>query len=50
PGPIAGAVYDNCVAALGQAGVNALTFAIGMFKMIGAILNVYNEPVPEYRR
>jgi alkylhydroperoxidase family enzyme len=50
PGPIAGAVYDNCVAVLGQTGVNALTFAIGMFKMIGSILNVYNEPVPEYRR
>lgn len=49
PGPIAGAVYDNCVAVLGQSGVNILTFAIGMFKMIGTILNVCNEPVPEYR-
>jgi 4-carboxymuconolactone decarboxylase len=50
PGPIAGAVYDNCIAALGQNGVNILTFVIGMFKMIGTILNVFNEPVPEYRK
>lgn len=49
PGPVAGAVYDNAVAVLGQDGVNILTFVIGMFKMIGTILNVYNEPVPEYR-
>ena len=49
PGPIAGAVYDNCISVLGQDGVNILTFAIGMFKMIGTILNVCNEPVPDYR-
>ena len=48
-GPIPGAVYDKCVAVLGQEGVNALVFAIGMFKMIGTILNAFNEPVPEYR-
>lgn len=50
PGSIPGAVYDNCVAVLGQNGVNILTFVIGMFRMIGTILNVYNEPVPEYRK
>lgn len=49
-GAIAGAVYDKCVKVLGQDGVNALVFAIGMFKMIGTFLNAYNEPVPEYRK
>lgn len=48
-GAIPGSVYDHCVAALGQDGFNALVLAIGMFKLIGTILNAYNEPVPEYR-
>lgn len=48
-GAIPGAVYDRCVAVLGQDGFNALVLAVGMFKLIGTILNAYNEPVPEYR-
>ena len=48
-GAIPGAVYDHCVKALGQDGFNAIVFAVGMFKMVGTILNAYNEPVPEYR-
>lgn len=48
-GAIAGSVYDHSVAVLGQDGFNALVMAVGMFKMVGTILNAYNEPVPEYR-
>lgn len=48
-GAIPGAVYDRCVKVLGQDGFNAIVFAVGMFKMVGTILNAYNEPVPEYR-
>lgn len=48
-GAIPGAVYDHCVKVLGQSGFNAIMFAVGMFKLIGTILNAYNEPVPEYR-
>ena len=48
-GAIPGAVYDQCVAVLGQEGFNAIVFAVGMFKMVGTILNAFNEPVPEYR-
>lgn len=48
-GAIAGSVYDKCVKVLGQEGFNALVFAVGMFKLVGTVLNAYNEPVPEYR-
>lgn len=48
-GAIPGAVYDHVKAVLGQEGLNALVYAVAMFKMIGTILNAYNEPVPEYR-
>lgn len=48
-GAIAGSVYDRSVAVLGQGGFNALVMAVGMFKMVGTILNAFNEPVPEYR-
>ncbi|MCI8992540.1 MAG: carboxymuconolactone decarboxylase family protein [Eubacterium sp.] len=48
-GAIPGSVYDHSVKVLGQAGVNSMVFAVGMFKMVGTILNAYNEPVPEYR-
>ena len=48
-GPIPGSVYDQAVKVLGQGGVNSMVFAVGMFKMVGTILNAYNEPVPEYR-
>lgn len=48
-GAIGGAVYDESVKILGQEGFNAMVFAVGMFKMVGTILNAYNEPVPEYR-
>lgn len=49
-GAVAGSVYDNAVKVLGQKGVNAICFAVGNFKMVGTILNTYNEPVPEYRK
>lgn len=48
-GAIPGAVYDYAVSVLGQDGFNAIVFAVGMFKMVGTILNAFNEPVPEYR-
>ena len=48
-GAIPGAVYDRSIKILGQEGVNALVLAVGMFKMVGNILNAFNEPVPEYR-
>ncbi|MBQ7447708.1 MAG: carboxymuconolactone decarboxylase family protein [Eubacterium sp.] len=48
-GAIAGSVYDRSVAVLGQGGFNALVMAVGMFKMVGTVLNAFNEPVPEYR-
>lgn len=48
-GAIPGAVYDQSVKVLGQGGFNAIVFAVGMFKMVGTILNAFNEPVPEYR-
>lgn len=48
-GAIPGAVYDRSIKILGQEGVNALVLAVGMFKMVGTILNAFNEPVPEYR-
>lgn len=48
-GAISGIVYDRAVECFGQKGVAALVFAAGMFKLIGTILNAYNEPVPEYR-
>ena len=48
-GAIPGAVYDHTVKILGQDGFNAIVFAVGMFKMVGTILNAFNEPVPEYR-
>ena len=48
-GAVPGAVYDRTKAVLGQEGLNALVYAVAMFKMIGTILNAYNEPVPEYR-
>jgi 4-carboxymuconolactone decarboxylase len=46
-GAISGIVYKRAVEAFGEKGVAALVFTIGMFKMIGTILNAYNEPVPE---
>lgn len=46
-GSISGIVYNRAVEAFGEKGVAALVFAVGMFKMIGTILNAYNEPVPE---
>ena len=49
-GAIPGAVYDHSVRILGQDGVNAMVLAVGMFKMVGTILNAFNEPVPEYRK
>ena len=48
-GAIPGAVYDHCVGVLGQEGFNALVLAVGMFKLVGTVLNAFNEPVPEYR-
>jgi Uncharacterized conserved protein len=48
-GAIPGAVFDYCKEILGIEGFNAIVFAVGMFKLIGTILNAYNEPVPEYR-
>lgn len=48
-GAVPGAVYDRAKVILGQEGLNAIVYAVGMFKMIGTILNAYNEPVPEYR-
>lgn len=49
-GPIPGSVYDYAVKVLGQDGFNSVVLAVGMFKMVGTILNAYNEPVPEYRQ
>ena len=46
-GAISGIVYNRAVEAFGEKGVAALVFTVGMFKMIGTILNAYNEPVPE---
>lgn len=48
-GAMSGMVYDNAVACFGNKGCAALVLAVGMFKMIGTILNAYNEPVPNYR-
>lgn len=48
-GAIPGAVYDRCLEILGQEGLNAVVLAVGMFKLVGTVLNAYNEPVPEYR-
>ena len=48
-GAISGMVYDKAIACFGGKGCAALVLAVGMFKMIGTILNAYNEPVPEYR-
>ena len=49
-GAIPGAVYDHCVAVLGQEGFNGIVLAVGMFKLVGTVLNAFNEPVPEYRQ
>ncbi|MCL5734972.1 MAG: hypothetical protein M1274_05195 [Actinobacteria bacterium] len=46
PGPIPGLVYRRAIAAFGERGLEKLVYAIGMFKLIGTILNAYNEPVP----
>jgi 4-carboxymuconolactone decarboxylase len=48
PGPVSGAVYDGALACFGKDGVSILVFLVGMFKLIGTILNAYNEPVPEH--
>jgi 4-carboxymuconolactone decarboxylase len=48
PGPISGAVYERALACFGKDGVSILVYIIGMFKLIGTILNAYNEPVPEH--
>ena len=50
PGPISGAVYDRAVKFFGNDGLSILVYLVGMFQMIGTILNAYNEPVPEYRK
>ena len=39
-------VYSRAVEAFGEKGLEKLVYAIGMFKLIGTILNAYNEPVP----
>jgi len=49
PGPISGAVYDRALKAFGKEGLSILVFLSGMFKLVGTILNAYNEPVPDYR-
>lgn len=49
PGPISGAVYDRALEAFGKDGLSILVYLVGMFKLIGTLLNAYNEPVPEYR-
>lgn len=46
PGAIPGMVYSRAVEAFGEKGLEKLVYAIGMFKLIGTILNAYNEPVP----
>ena len=49
-GAIPGSTYDYAVSVLGQEGFNSMVLAVGMFKMVGTILNAFNEPVPEYRK
>ena len=46
PGSIPGMVYSRAVMAFGEKGFEKLVYAVGMFKLIGTILNAYNEPVP----
>lgn len=48
-GPIAGSVYDRAMRCFGKDGVAIIVWLVGMFKLIGTILNAYNEPVPDYR-
>lgn len=48
-GPISGAVYERALACFSKEGLSILVYLIGMFKLIGTLLNAYNEPVPEYR-
>lgn len=49
PGPIAGSVYDRALRCFGKDGLAILVWLVGMFKLVGTILNAYNEPVPDYR-
>lgn len=48
-GPISGLVYDEALECFGKDGLSILVWLIGMFKLIGTLLNAYNEPVPNYR-
>ncbi|MDR3295555.1 MAG: carboxymuconolactone decarboxylase family protein [Clostridiales Family XIII bacterium] len=50
PGPLGGAVYENALKHFKKEGLAVLVFLIGNFKMVGTIINAYNEPVPEYRK
>jgi 4-carboxymuconolactone decarboxylase len=46
-GPISGMIYKAAVETFGQKGVEKLVWLIGMFKLVGTVLNAYNEPVSE---
>ncbi len=48
-GPIAGSVYDRALRCFGKDGLAILVWLVGMFKLVGTVLNAYNEPVPDYR-
>jgi 4-carboxymuconolactone decarboxylase len=46
PGPVPDMVYGRAVEAFGEKGYAALVYVAGMYKMVGTILNAYDEPVP----
>lgn len=49
-GPCSGPVFDTAMECFGKDGVSIIVFLVGMFKLIGTMLNAYNECVPEYRK
>jgi 4-carboxymuconolactone decarboxylase len=48
PGPVPDMVYGRAVEAFGEKGYAALVYVAGMYKMVGTILNAYDEPVPSH--
>jgi 4-carboxymuconolactone decarboxylase len=45
-GPVPETIYRRAVEAFGQETLLALVFVVGNFKMIGTILNAFDEPLP----
>ncbi|MCL5736908.1 MAG: hypothetical protein M1274_15285 [Actinobacteria bacterium] len=47
-GPVPGPVFSQAIEKFGENGVAALVFVAGFYKLVGTILNAFNEPAPAY--